>query len=119
MATVKTQAKRTNLFFKGSVILFGFVNGLFMALGINPSAEVFAFLMPYVEVYGSNAVYFLTVLPTILLIISLYTIYRRAKWLGFFAVFLGFIGGLSIMGSWMLALGLLVVAWIIGYVAVK
>lgn len=111
--------KKHNLFFKQAIIGFGFFNGLWMAVGIDPGDEVFKFLQPYAEPYGATIAYLFTILPTILLALSLWLIYKKGKWLGFAAVGLGFIGGLLILISPWIALGGLLAAWLIGYFAVR
>ena len=114
-----TKVRKSNLFFKEAVILFGFLQGLWIAIGIDPEKIIFGFLQPFVEKLGSTAIYLFGILPTILLLIALYTIYKKGKWIGFAAVICGFIGGLLILASPIVALIFLAVAWAIGYYAVS
>lgn len=111
--------KKSNLFFKQSVIFFGFLSGFWTAIGIDPEKIIFGILQPWVEKLGSTAILIFGILPTALLILSLYLIYKKGRWLGFIAVLCGYIGGLLILVNLILALVFLTAAWIIGYKAVN
>ena len=111
--------RKGNLFFKQSVIFFGFLSGFWTAIGINPEKIIFGYWQPFVAKLGANALYLFGILPFILLIVSLYLIYTKAKWLGFIAVIFGYLGGLVILVSPVYSVILLIIAWIIGYFAVN
>lgn len=114
---IKRKAKKNNLFFKESVIFFGFLNGIMFSLGLDIKGKVSEVLMPYVSSYGNTAVFVFTILPTILLAFSLYMIYRKARWLGLVSVMFGFVGGFFIITNTLYGLILLAIAWVIGYMA--
>lgn len=111
--------KKTNLFFKESVVLFGFLNGLFTAIGINPGAEAFSILSPVLERLDPFTLYLIRILPIALFFGSLFMIYNRARWLGFIAVVFGFAGGLFMLASPLISVLFLIAAWGIGYFGVK
>ena len=110
---------RSNTFFKYSIILFGFLNGVWIAIGIDPEKIISGVLQPFVEQLGSQAVFLFGILPTLLLCLSLYLIYNKGKVLGLGAVFLGFLGGILVLVSPLVAGLLLIAAWILGYLAIS
>ena len=81
-------------FFIRFVLLFGFLNGLWLALGINPNAKVFGVVGPFVEQLPPTAGFIFTILPAIIVVLAVFLIDIRGGWLGFIAVGCGFTGGL-------------------------
>lgn len=112
--------KRTKLFLRESVILFGFLNGLFVSLGVNPGATIFAVIGEILDsLTGGNGIVrlALTVAPLALLALALYLIHKRAGWLGFVAVGLAFLAGLWLLPEPVTGLLLLAAAVALGYFA--
>lgn len=112
--------RRANAFLRESVILFGFLNGLFVSLGVNPGATIFAVLGNVIEsMAGANGTVrlALTWAPLVLLLGALYLIHKRAGWLGFVAVGLAFLAGLWLLPEPVTGVLLLVGALGLGYVA--
>ncbi|HUR69923.1 MAG TPA: hypothetical protein VM370_11815 [Candidatus Thermoplasmatota archaeon] len=112
--------RRTTLFLRESVILFGFLNGLFLALGVDPGGTLLSVLGEILDsLTGGNGWVrlVLTVLPLALLAFALYTIHKRAGWLGFVPVGLAFLSGLWLLAQPVTAFALLAAALGIGYLA--
>lgn len=115
-------SRRRRTFLKESVILFGFLNGLFLALGVNPGATLLEVARSVAEnLVGSSGALALafTLLPLLLVGAALYFIYRRGGWLGFVAVALAFFAGLALLASPVLGAALLVGALLLGIVATR
>lgn len=114
-------AKRTGVFLKEFVILFGFLNGLWLALGVNPGARLLGVLEGIVENLFSGApVRFLfTLAPLVFLGIMLWLIVRKGGWLGFVAVALGFFAGLYVLVEPEISFFLLLGALALGFLATR
>ena len=78
------------IFVQEFVILFGFLNGLWIHIGVNPETEIWI------------GVLILTIAP-------IWASYVIGKWLGLIAVFLAFIGGIFIdtISVWFLVGGVM------------
>lgn len=110
--------RRAKLFLRESVILFGFLNGLFLSLGVNPGATLLAVLGEILDSLtgGNGAVRLaLTLAPLALVGFALYTIHKRAGWLGFVAVAIAFLSGLWILAEPITGILLLLAALGVGY----
>jgi len=103
------------MFFRKFVILFGFLNGLWVAFGIDPKAEIFGRLQPYVSSLDPKLGFYFTFLPIALLVFMALFTYSAGKWIGMLAVILGFIAGMSILVSPKLSLVLVIIALFLGY----
>lgn len=114
-------ARRTGVFLKEFVILFGFLNGLWLALGVNPGAELLDVLVGILAslISGAPIRTLAALLPLLLLVVMLYLILKRGGWLGFLAVALAFIAGLSLLGAPTTSFFLLVGALALGWVATR
>lgn len=114
--------RRQQAFLRESVVLFGFLNGLFLAIGVNPGRTLLAVLIEISDSLtgGNGAVRLvLTLLPLALLIFALYLIHKRAGWLGFVAVGLAFLSGLWLLAEPATGSVLLLAALGLGYVAAR
>lgn len=115
-------ARRTQVFLKESVIFFGFLNGLFLALGVNPGAALLDVLRSVTEnLIGESgwvALVF-TLLPIVLVVAALYFIYKRGGWLGFLAVALAFVAGLWLLAEPAWGAAMLAGAVLLGVVATR
>jgi len=115
-------ARRTQVFLKESVIFFGFLNGLFLAIGVNPGATLLDVLRSVIEnLVGQSGWVALafTLLPILLVALALRYIFKRGGWLGFLAVALAFLAGLWLLAEPQLGAGLLVAALILGFLATR
>lgn len=114
--------RRTRIFLRESVILFGFLNGLWLAIGVNPGAallEVAKGAADNLLGAGGPLDFIFTFLPLALGIVALVLIYRRAGWLGFLAVGLAFLAGAWILAETKLALVLMAGAVALGILATR
>ena len=111
--------KNSAMFFKEAIIFFGFLQRLWIAIGIRPMEIIAGIVRPFVERLGSFVVFVFGLLPLALLGFGIYLVWSRGKWKGMAAVVLGFFAGTMVMVSPYLAGALLIVAWVIGFFAVN
>ena len=92
---------KTELTLKEIITGFGFVEGLWLAIGINPEAEVLKAFTKILTDLGvdSGSLFLLKILPVIFLIATVLTVYRIGGILGLVAVGCAFLGGLLILLS--------------------
>lgn len=111
--------KKSGLFIRESVIGLGFLSGLWTAIGIDPQAVFLALAERSVDevLHDPSVRFFFVVLPTILLLISVITAYKRGRVTGLVSVIIAFAGGLVVLESLYLSLFLLVLAIILGLFA--
>ena len=111
--------QNAEIFFKELIIGFGFLNGIWIAVGINPEAEIFKALKEVINTINPDnqfSILFI-ILPLIVLVGTLILIKAIGGWLGFAAVGCGFIGGLLILISPMISIIFLLVGWGLGIIA--
>ena len=111
--------RRTETFLKEFVILFGFLNGVWFAVGVNPGAELLEVLLGMGEglLSGSTLTFLATFVPLVLLGAMLYLIFRKGGWLGFAAVGVAFLAGLQVTSAPKAMAVLLLVALGLGFFA--
>jgi len=114
-------AKRSRAFLWQFVIGLGFLSGLWTAIGIDPEALVLGALgTAFERLVPDPAVRTLfVVLPTLLLLLSVYGAYRKGGALGLAAVILAYLAGLSLLASTATALVLLLAAIAVGFLATR
>lgn len=88
------------------ILLFGFLNGLWIYAGVNPDTEIlkaFTDLVPEM----SSVLFWIGVL--ILTVMPVWVTWIISKWLGLLAVLLAFVGGVFIesFGIWCLVVALI------------
>jgi hypothetical protein len=103
------------------IIGLGFVEGLWMAAGIDPQAAIFGWISTLLEKLHASSNYFLIlkVLPIVLLAGSLLLILRLGGWLGLVAVGLAFAAGLLIITTPTTSVFLIMGALVLGGFASK
>lgn len=107
-------------FFTNFVFSFGFLEGLWVAIGIDPKAKLIEFLQPMFDFLGDKWIFVLfTLLPLLLFLLTIYLIHRKGRKLGIVSVLIAFVAGTLIISSTKSALILLVVAAILGWYATK
>ncbi|MDP3565471.1 MAG: hypothetical protein Q8R70_13385 [Methanoregula sp.] len=112
-------ARRSKTYIWQFVIGLGFVSGLWTAIGIDPE-EFFLNLTGRVvdTMYPDpNVRTLFLILPTLLLLVSIISAYKKGRLPGLVAVIVAYAAGLSILVSVASAILLLVLAIIIGYLA--
>lgn len=112
-------ARRSKTYLWQVVIGFGFLSGIWTAIGIDPE-EVFLNLIgsAITAAYPDPMLRTLfIVLPTVLLLWSVWQAYKKGKVPGLIAVILAYAAGLSILVSLTTTLILLGSALVVGYLA--
>ena len=112
-------AKRSRTYIWQFVIGLGFLSGIWTAIGIDP-AEVILNLLGSVtgEIYPDPTLRQLfIILPTILLILSIWGAYKKGRVLGLVSVVIAYMAGLSILVALWPSLVLLLAAIVTGYLA--
>ena len=112
-------AKRSKAYIWQFVIGLGFLSGTWTAIGIDPGSVILNFLGDVIGTLYSDPVVrsLFLILPTILLVVSLISAYRKGKVLGLISVVIAYSAGLFILVSIGSSLILLIIAIIIGYLA--
>ena len=102
-----------------SVIGLGFLSGLWTSIGIDPGLIVIGAVSNAIDTLypdpGLRSLFFL--LPTILLILSIYGAYSKGRVPGLISVIVAYCAGLLVLGSTVPALFLLTGAIAIGWLA--
>jgi hypothetical protein len=102
-----------------SVIGLGFLSGLWTSIGVDPEQVIIGALSKaFDEIYPDPSIrYLFILLPTILLLISIYGAYSKGKVLGLISVIVAYCAGLLVLSSTVPALLLLLGAVVIGWLA--
>lgn len=112
-------AKRSRTYIWQFVIGLGFLSGIWTAIGIDPE-EVILNLLGSVtgEIYPDPMLRQLfIILPTILLLLSIWGAYKKGRVLGLVSVVIAYMAGLSILVALWPSLVLLLAAIVTGYLA--
>ena len=112
-------AKKSRTYVWQFVIGLGFLSGLWTAIGIDPEAVILNALgrAAGTIIADENVRTLFVILPTILLLFSIYGAYRKGRVMGLAAVIVAYLAGISILVSTGTALLLLLAAVIIGLLA--
>jgi hypothetical protein len=102
-----------------SVIGLGFLSGLWTSIGVDPEQVVIGALSKaFDSIYPDPNIRVLFILlPTILLLVSIYGAYSKGKVLGLISVIVAYCAGLLVLSSTAPALLLLFGAIVIGWLA--
>ena len=108
--------KRSRRYIWQVVLGFGFLSGLWTAIGIDPEDILLSALKNTADaVYPSPTLrYLFLLLPTLLLIVSIFGAYKDGKLLGLVSVFAAYISGLLIFTRTDLAIIFLCSAVLLG-----
>jgi len=96
------------------IISFGFLEGIWIAIGVSPQDEVITL---FADIVGSSDPWInfvFRILPSILLVITVYIVYKMSGMIGITATFLAFIAGLAVIYSPLLTGLLIIMAMVIG-----
>jgi hypothetical protein len=112
-------ARRSKTYLWQVVIGFGFLSGVWTAIGIDPEEVLLNLLGTAITTaYPDPTLRTLfIILPTFLLLWSVWQAYSKGKVFGLIAVILAYVAGLSILLSLTTTIILLVAALIVGYLA--
>jgi hypothetical protein len=107
---------------KELIIGFGFLNGLWFAIGTSPETEILGFINKYLSIMPVVLQKMILAIPialTILTIITIISIYQRGRILGSLAILLAFIAGAIVLKNWRATLVLLLASMILGLISFK
>jgi small-conductance mechanosensitive channel len=112
-------AKRSRTYIWQFTIGLGFLSGIWTAIGIDPDEVILNILGTVTgEVFPDPTLrQIFILLPTILLIISVWGAYKRGKTLGLASVLIAYVAGLSILVALWTSILLLLAAIVTGYLA--
>lgn len=101
---------------------FGFLNGVWFAIGMSPEEEIIKFLQPILSGLHPIVKLLFIILPALLVIITLitmFTVYKKGGIIGSAAVILAFLAGALIFKNVIASFVLLIIAYIIGLISFK
>jgi hypothetical protein len=112
-------AKKSRTYLWQFVIGLGFLSGLWTAIGIDPEAVIINVLGKAAGLFypDQNIRSLFIILPTILLLLSVFGAYRKGRVMGLLAIIVAYLAGLSILVSTGTAILLLFAAVILGLLA--
>lgn len=111
--------KKSATFFKEAIVFFGFLQGIWVSIGIRPLDIISGIVAPFIERLGPFVVFVFGLLPIVMLALGIYLVWSKGKWVGIIAVLLGFIAGTMVLVSPYLSLVILAGAWVVGFFAVN
>lgn len=97
--------KRNERFVIEFVILFGFLNGLWIYAGVNPESEILKAFTDLVPEMSSVLFWLITVILTVG---TIAVAYKKGRWVVLVAILAAFLGGVFIesWGIWSLLVGI-------------
>jgi hypothetical protein len=112
-------AKRSRTYIWQFTIGLGFLSGLWTAIGIDPEEVVLNLLGTVTsEIFPDPTLRQLfIILPTILLLFSVFGAYKKGKELGLASVIIAYVAGLSVLVALWTSVLLLAAAMVTGYLA--
>jgi hypothetical protein len=112
-------ARKSKAYIWQFVIGLGFLSGVWTAIGIDPGAVILNLLGDMIGTLYSDPMVrsLFLILPTVLLVVSIISAYRKGKVPGLISVIMAYSAGLFIIVSTGTSLLLLIIAIIIGYLA--
>lgn len=114
--------KKLNSIKKELIISFGFINGFWFGIGIDPKQIILTFIGKYVNAMPPIIKGLFTIIPIILTIITIITmikIYRNGGILGGVAVLTAFIAGAIVLKNWPASLILGLAAILLGLITFR
>jgi small-conductance mechanosensitive channel len=112
-------AKRSRTYIWQFTIGLGFLSGLWTAIGIDPEEVVLNLLGTVTgEIFPDPTLrQVFIILPTILILLSVWAAYKKGKVLGLASVLIAYVAGLSVLVSLWTSVLLLIAAMVTGYLA--
>lgn len=88
------------------ILLFGFLNGLWIYAGVNPDTEILKAFTDLVPEMSSELFWIVVLISTV---VPVWVTWVISKWLGLLAVLLAFVGGVFIesFGIWCLVVAVI------------
>jgi hypothetical protein len=112
---------KSEVFFREFIVGLGFISGFWIALGVNPEAIIFESLRTVMETLNpdSGFSFMFTLFPLLLTIGSVVGAYAMGGKIGMIAIGIAFVGGLLLISAPLFSVILMVIAMMIGSVAVE
>ena len=113
---------RFNTVVKELIIGFGFLNGLWYAIGTSPETEILGFINRYVNLMPIALQRIVFAIPLILMALTILTvisIYRKGGVLGSLAILTAFTAGAIVIKNWQAAGILLLIAIVTGLISIR
>jgi hypothetical protein len=104
------------------IISFGFLNGVWLAIGVNPQNVILNFLKTNLESLDPTLKTLFIIIPIILFVgtvITVFKVYHHGGLTGAIAVFLAFGAGLTILTYPQYTAVLLIAAFVLGWLSFK
>ncbi len=119
MINLSENSKAREVTLKELITGFGFVEGIWLAVGVNPESEVLNALTDILVNLGvdTGSIFLLQILPIIVLLGTIFTVYSVGGKLGMVAVGCAFVSGLLILVSPIVTVVLLLAALVLGGIA--
>ena len=111
-----------NTVVKEIIVGFGFLNGLWYAVGTSPETEILGFLNRHIGAMPETLQKLVLIAPFVLMaltVITIISVYRKGGIFGSIAVLLSFISGALVIKNWKVSLIILLIAIIIGLITFK
>ena len=107
------------IFVQEIVLPFGFLNGIWISIGVNPKTEVLKTLSWIVEAFAPDSQFGLIfwLIPILTSILYVLASFLVGSWLGLIAVGLAFLAGLTILTIPLLGTLLFILAVVLGFFA--
>ena len=107
------------IFVQEIVIPFGFLNGVWIYIGVNPKAEVLKAFSLIVQTFAPNSQFGLVfwLIPILTTIFYVLVSLLFGGWLGLIAVGLAYLAGLTILTGSFLGIVFFILAIILGFLA--
>ena len=101
------------------LILAGYLNGIWIAIGFNPQDELFGRLGDYVVELDPRLSIVFKAAPIIMISTAILTMYIKGKRIGLFSLLIGFVAGLLILHSWITSVIFLILGIIVAWLAAR
>lgn len=106
---------------KEYVVGFGFLSGIFLAVGVDPKGEIFKNLSNLLAQYNQDLAAWYTIIfgiiSFLILILTILYAYGAGGLIGIAAIIFAFVGGLIIMGVPIVGVILLIIGILLGRIA--
>ncbi|MBN2457693.1 hypothetical protein JXB31_01020 [Candidatus Woesearchaeota archaeon] len=106
-------------FFRKYVLVFGFLNGVWIAIGFNPKSEVLSLVSRFEHYLNPWIMVLFGILPTMLFLLIIYIVYDKARIWGLIAVLCGFSGGLFLLSYPLLSIVLVIIALLLSTIGIR
>jgi len=93
------------------------LNGLWIAIGINPETEILKALSDVIKLFANELSFFFWLIPIIMIAGAIFSSYMVGGKLGLWAVLIAFVSGISIVKFTNFGVLLFIIAIVMGFFA--